>query len=191
MATFVAVWVACASRLAAQTPANRLPHLVATEPRVASNARGQDSAAVWKSWLGVAVGSVSGSVSEAAGRLSRPGGELALWVTRNHLALGARAAGTGLLLDDAGGPQTGDVSVLVGYHAAPIRRIDGVVAIGVGSNSLSEFLTHYPDQPVVVASAQLVANFYVAGVGVDAFAAAGAHRRYAGIGTAFCMGWFR
>lgn len=191
MVALVGAVVACAGRLGGQTPVNRVRRAPLTEVGSATGANARDTAAVWKAWVGLTVGSFNGSVSEAPGDLERSGGELTLWVTRNRLAVGARAAGSGALLDESGGPHTGDVSALVGYHVQPIRRIDGVIAIGLGWNSLSEFLTNYPDQPVVVASAQLVANFYVVGVGVDAFAAAGAHRRYAGIGTAYCVGWFR
>lgn len=181
----------CASRLAGQAPINELRHGAASAAVSVASARGQDSAAVWKAWVALALGSFSGSASEASGPLERSGGELTLWVTRNRLAFGARAAGSGALLDESGGPHTGDVSALVGYRVEPVRRIDGVVAVGVGWNTLTEFLTHYPDQPVIVANVQLVADFYLVGVGVDAFAATGAHRSYAGIGTAFCVGWFR
>jgi hypothetical protein len=88
------------------------------------------------------------------------------------------------------GPGAGDVSVLIGVHAAPVRHIDAVAAIGVGQSGASWYPQNFANEPVLAASAQVNLNFYVIGLGVDAFGAFGSTRHYGGFGLTLALGWF-
>jgi hypothetical protein len=148
----------------------------------------QDSGVVWKAWGTIAGGSTFQATDDEIVRpFPRSGGEASLWVTRNWLALGVRAVGT--ISDE--GPNTGDVSVLIGYHAALARRMDAVLGIGVGRSNAIDFLTPLPDETVLAASAQLNVNYGLVGLAGAAYGGVGSGRRYGGVGVGFSLGWFR
>jgi hypothetical protein len=140
-----------------------------------------------KIWASLSVGTINVKSHEANVPFPHQGGALSLWATRGNLAASIRAAGT----NSEVGPGTGDVSVLVGVHAAPVHHVDAVAAIGVGQSTGQRYPTNFATEPVFAASAQANLNFYVVGVGIDTFAAIGSTRRYAGFGLMLDLGWFR
>jgi hypothetical protein len=139
-----------------------------------------------KVWASLDVGQISVTSRETAAPFPQQAGELSLWATRGPLAASIRAAGT---LSEVG-PGAGDVSVLVGVHAAPVRHIDAVAAIGVGQSGASQGSQNFANEPVLAASAQVNLNFYVIGLAFDAFGAIGSTRHYAGFGLGLGLGWF-
>lgn len=139
-----------------------------------------------KVWASLDVGQIHVTSHDTPVRFSNRGGELALWATRGPLAASIRAAGT---MSEVGAGAS-DVSVLVGVHAAPLRHVDAVAAIGVGQSSAGWYPQSFATEPVVAASAQANLNFYVIGLGLDAFGAIGSTRHYAGFGLTLALGWF-
>ncbi len=139
-----------------------------------------------KVWTSLDVGQINVTSHETAAPFPQQAGELSLWATRGPLAGSVRAAGT---LSEVG-PGAGDVSVLVGVHAAPVRHIDAVAAIGVGQSGGSQASQNFATEPVLAASAQVNLNFYVIGLSIDAFGAIGSTRHYAGLGVGLGLGWF-
>lgn len=120
---------------------------------------------------------------------SRLGGDIALWLTRDRLALWVRDA-TASRVFEAGDMY--DISALAGIHPVTGRHIDFVAGAGVGigrghDNGGAVLRT----EPVLALGAQLNVNYRVAGIGLDGFATLGDSRSYYGIGLAVALGWFR
>ena len=139
-----------------------------------------------KIWASLGVGQINVTSHETAAPFPQQAGELSVWATRGPLAASIRAAGT---LSEVG-PGVGDVSVLVGVHAAPLRHIDAVAAVGVGQRGASLNSQRFANEPVLAASAQVNLNFYVIGLAFDCFGAIGSTRHYAGVGLGLGLGWF-
>jgi hypothetical protein len=120
---------------------------------------------------------------------SRLGGDIAVWLTRDRLAVWIRDA-TATRAFEPG--DLYDVSVLAGIHPVTDRHVDFVAGAGLGigrghDNGGGVLRT----EPVLALGAQLNVNYRVAGVGVDGFATLGDSRAYYGVGLALALGWFR
>lgn len=120
---------------------------------------------------------------------SRLGGDIAIWLTRDRLAVWVRDATASRVLE-AG--DLYDLSILAGIHPVTNRHVDFVagagLGIGRGHDTGGGVL---PTEPVLALGAQLNFNYRVAGVGVDGFATLGDSRAYYGVGLALALGWFR
>jgi hypothetical protein len=135
-------------------------------------------------WATIALGP-----GTANGR-QRLAGDIAVWFTRDRLAIWVRDATASRFLE-AG--DVWDVSVLAGIHPPSDAHVDFIAGAGLGmSGGHGTSGENLPRQPVVALGAQLNWNYRVVGIGIDGFATMSSEgRQYYGIGLALGVGAFR